>query len=502
MYHRNSLLAAAALIPAIQLSAAETILGAYVFHRHGDRTSKSTPPASLTDLGYHEILGSGTNYHDRYIAAGSPYQILGIQDETVKLSQLAVSSPLDNVLQNSAAGWLQGLYPPVGSASNQTLRNGTVVEAPFNGYQLIPVTVQSSGSGSEDNPWLQSSSSCNNALTSSNEFFSSDIYLSYLNSTTDLYKSVAPVVNATFSDSQLNFKNAYVIWDLLNVALIHNSTSDNPALSNVSNETMHELLVLANIHEYNLAYNASSTARAIAGAQLAGQVLSALNKTIMTNAANPRLNVQFGSYGTFQSYFGLADLPTVDPVFYGIPDYASSMVWELITNATVENGVFPSTSEISVRFLFNNGTSATTTDLTPYPLFGSSEVEIPWNDFVANTEKFAIMNQQQWCQVCGNTTGVCASSSASSPGSSASASASDSGSGMSNAVAGVIGAMVTLGVILGLEVIAMLLGGLRLVKKKSLAASAGAAETASTENIYPFIDADLQSYASSYRKIP
>lgn len=475
MHYKNNLLAAAALAPAIQLSAAETILGAYIFHRHGDRTAKSTPPTSLTELGYHEVLGSGTNYHDRYIADGSATQILGIESETVKLSQLTVSSPLDNVLQNSAAGWLQGLYPPVGGASNQTLRNGTIVEAPLNGYQLIPISLTSSGSGSENNPWLQSSSSCNNALISSNEFFNSDVYMNYLNSTTDLYKSVAPAVNATFTESQLNFKNAYVIWDLLNVAMIHNSTTDYPALSAVSNETMHELLVLANIHEYNLAYNASSTARAIAGAQLAGQALLSLNNTI-TSAKAPRINVQFGSYGTFQSYFGLANLPATDPIFYGIPDYASSMVWELVTNASVTNGVLPSTSDISVRFLFNNGTSATTTDLTAYPLFGGSEVELPWNDFVTQTQKFAISSQDQWCQVCGNTTGICASTTASisSSSDSASSSSSSGGSGMSNAVAGVIGAMVTLGVILGLEVLAMLLGGLRLVRKKSLAASAGA----------------------------
>ncbi|RAO73462.1 uncharacterized protein BHQ10_009474 [Talaromyces amestolkiae] len=479
MHYKNNLLAAAAIIPAIQLSAAETILGAYIFHRHGDRTSKSTPPASLTDLGYHEVLGAGTNFHDRYIADGSATQILGIQSETVKLSQLAVSAPLDNVLQNSAAGWLQGLYPPVGSASNQTLRNGTVVEAPLNGYQLIPISIISPGSGSEDNAWLQSSSSCNNALISSNEFFSSDIYLEYLNSTTDLYQNVAPAVNATFTESQLSFKNAYVIWDLLNVALIHNSTTDYPALSGVSNETMHELLVLANIHEYNLAYNASNTARAIAGSQLASQVLLALNNTI-TSANDARLNVQFGSYGTFQSYFGLANLTAADRIFYGIPDYASSMVWELVTNATVTNGAFPSASDVSVRFLFNNGTSATTTNLTAYPLFGGTETELPWTDFVTQTQKFAVTSQDQWCQVCGNTTGVCASTTASSSSSSASSSSVSSGSGISNAVAGVIGAMVTLGVILGLEVIAMLLGGLRLVKKKSLVALADAGAESAT----------------------
>jgi hypothetical protein len=34
---------------------AETVLGAYIFSRHGDRTAKSTPPTVLTDLGYQEV---------------------------------------------------------------------------------------------------------------------------------------------------------------------------------------------------------------------------------------------------------------------------------------------------------------------------------------------------------------------------------------------------------------------------------------------------------------
>ncbi|OKL59891.1 hypothetical protein UA08_04871 [Talaromyces atroroseus] len=481
MYFRldKTALAAVALAPAIQLSSAETILGAYVFHRHGDRTPKSIPPASLTDLGYVEVLDRGTYYHSRYIASDSPTQILGIQSEIVKLSQLAVTSPSDSVLQNSAAGWLQGLYPPAGAASNQTLRNGTTIEAPLNGFQLIPIAIQSSGSGSESNSWLQSAANCQNADISSNEFFSSDLYNSYESSTKSLYQGLSPVVNATFSESQLSFLNAYTIWDLLNVGMIHNSTTTYPALSNVSDDTMNELFQLANIHEFNLAYNESSTIRAISGMTLASQVLTALNKTITGNGKSPSLNVQFGAYATFLSYFGLANLTAVNADFFGIPDYASSMTWELVTNATVANASsFPSTSDISVRFLFNNGTSAASDNLTAFPLFGGSALELPWDDFVTSTQKFAVTGQEQWCQVCGNTTGICASSSSSSASAS---STSSSGSGMSNAVAGVIGAMVTLGVVLGLEVLGLLAGGLRVVRKRSLAA-AGAAASSSAVN--------------------
>ncbi|KAH8697801.1 histidine phosphatase superfamily [Talaromyces proteolyticus] len=470
-----------ALAATIQLSSAETILGAYVFHRHGDRTAKSTPPSSLTDLGYVEVNGHGSYYNSRYIANSSAARILGIESDVVKLSQLAVSSPSDNVLQNSAAGWLQGLYPPAGYASNQTLRNGSKVESPLNGFQLIPISITSTNGGSENSQWLQGATNCQNAESSSNDFFNSDLFNSYQSSSLDLYRSVSPAVNGTFNESQLTFKNAYTIWDLLNVALIHNSTDSNPALADVSTDTMHQLFLLANIHEYNLAYNSTDAVRAISGAVLAGQVLTALNSTITGNGKS-KLNVQFGAYGTFLSYFGLAGLPPTNAIFTGIPDYASSMAWELVTNATVSaNGDFPSTSDISVRFLFNNGTSSSSADLTPYALFGGSSIEIPWDDFVSQTQKFAVTDQQQWCSLCGNTDGACASNTTSSgSGSSTPAAASSSnGSGISTAVAGVIGAMVTLGVILGLEALILLLGGLRLVKKGASAAALstnGAAE--------------------------
>jgi hypothetical protein len=96
--------------------------------------------------------------------------------------------------------------------------------------------------------------------------------------------------------------------------------------------------------------------------------------------------------------------------------------------------------------------------------------------------KFAIGDQATWCQQCGNSTGVCAptgTSSSSGTAPSSTSSKSTSSGGISNAVAGVIGAMVTLAVIFGLEALIMLLGGLRLVNKKRLGAGQVTAESVS-----------------------
>jgi hypothetical protein len=193
------------------IMARETLLGAYVFHRHGDRTSKSWPPAVLTDLGYIQVYESGNYYRERYINGSS--SIYSISANIVENSQLSVVAPVDVVLQNSAQGFLQGLYPPVGSTlGSQMLANGSQVEAPLGGYQLIPVnaiTSASSNANSENSAWLQGSSGCPNAIVSSNNYFISQEYITTSTNTASFYQNVLPVINGTFTSATDNFKNAY-----------------------------------------------------------------------------------------------------------------------------------------------------------------------------------------------------------------------------------------------------------------------------------------------------
>ena len=201
------------LFPALALlastDAAETLLGAYIFHRHGDRTPKSLPPTNLTSLGYSQVYSSGQYYRSRYLTSLS--KIYDLNTDLVKLSQLSVTAPVDNVIQNSAAGFLQGLYPPVGENEGvQILANGSPVQTPMNGFQLIPVNIVSTGTGSEDNGWLQDTSGCENAELSSNRFFTSSEYQNLLASTKGFYEQLVPVVNGTFAASDVTFKNAYV----------------------------------------------------------------------------------------------------------------------------------------------------------------------------------------------------------------------------------------------------------------------------------------------------
>ena len=90
-------------------------------------------------------------------------------------------------------------------------------------------------------------------------------------------------------------------------------------------------------------------------------------------------------------------------------------------------------------------------------------------------DKFAIGSQADWCTACGNSTGACAPSSSTltSPSSGGNdGGGGGGGGGVSRPVAGVIGAMVTLAVVLGVEGLIMLVAGLRLVGKRRLGAGA------------------------------
>ncbi|KAI6262430.1 hypothetical protein MCOR19_001305 [Pyricularia oryzae] len=448
------------------LASAETVLGVFVFHRHGDRTAKSTPPTKLTALGAEQVHSSGEYYRSLYVASNATSRIAGISSDVAVNSQLNVVSPIDVVLQNSGQAFLQGLYPPT-TADVQVLADGTTVQSTLGGYQYIPVnslTTAATPSGAEDDAWLQSGSGCAKAVASSNSYFASRDYLDALESTHGFYQGLMPAINRTFKADAANFKNGYAIYDLINVAQIHNASYDGRNL--MTDPVLHQLSTRANQLEWNLAFNASEPVRAIAGATLAGQALRSLNATLQKPASSPRIDVQFGAYATFSSFFGLAGLHEVSTDFTGIVDYASSMAFELVTNVSVPAGAV-SPDDVSVRFRFVNGSASAARPLRAYPLFGPGESLMPWSAFQRNMAKIAVMDTARWCELCGPAPAGCAAGAAGTAGAAGAASGGSDG-GITTPVAGVIGALVTLGLVLITGGLVMGVGGLRLVKKRDL----------------------------------
>lgn len=189
---------------------AEDVLGVYVFHRHGDRTAKAWKPTNLTALGADQVYSSGSYFRQRYVDSDGDAKIKGLSSKVAVLSQMDITAPVDNVLQNSAMVFLQGLYPPTGNT--ETLANGSKVEAPLNGYQYIPVnSVVSAASAkdSENSAWLQGNSGCGNAVVSSNNYLTSSEYTKTYDDSKDFYQSLLPVINGTYGPDDATFKNGY-----------------------------------------------------------------------------------------------------------------------------------------------------------------------------------------------------------------------------------------------------------------------------------------------------
>ena len=70
---------------------AEQVLGVYIFHRHGDRTSKSWNPVSLTPLGAQEVASSAEFFRNRHITTDADLRIAGIAEDE-KAEALAVGT--------------------------------------------------------------------------------------------------------------------------------------------------------------------------------------------------------------------------------------------------------------------------------------------------------------------------------------------------------------------------------------------------------------------------
>lgn len=242
----------------------------------------------------------------------------------------------------------------------------------------------------------------------------------------------------------MTYANAYNIYDLVNVGRIHNESS--PAL-NVSDADLFQLRTLADSSEHGQNWNASEPARSIGAETLSGAVLAKLSETVASKGAL-KFSLFAGSYDTFLSFFGLAGLLDLSDDFYGLPEYASTMAFELFSDADGDD--FPADDDLKVRWLFRNGTEG---DLTAFPLFGTGEQTLSWARFTDEINKLSIDDVATWCDRCSGfgTTDFCAAYAPENDdaGSASEGSGSGSGSakgGMSNAVAGVIGAVVALAV--------------------------------------------------------
>ena len=467
----------------------EQLWASVIFSLYGDRTPYILPQTyTLTPLGAQQLYSAGSAFRRRYISTqtsanqyGFSASINGISEFQLDSSQVTMESAADQFIVASAQAFMQGLYPPLQLASNDTfvtsqssLANGSNIQAPLHGYQYPQIYT---ASRNDDNSiWIAGEVSCPSYTASCYDYYTSLEYAAMLDTTAEFYTSLEQdFLNGIFTNSSVGYFDAYYIWDYLQYGFTHNTS----IATRISADVLLYARSLADQLIFALNGNTSASGatpgdqiRAIGGKTLATRIVEALYTNIDTSGQYDQMTLLFGSFEPMISFAALAGLATEQtPQFYSVPDPGSSMVFELFSMSVNATEGYPARSDLNVRFLFQNGTGEGS-ELISYSLFGRdpSQAVMSFDEFVAGMETIWMPSVTDWCNTCSSFSVFCpafvgSSGRGSSSGSSYGAGSSDHD--ISPAVAGVIGAIVTLVVAAIVVAIVALLGGLRVYRIKS-----------------------------------
>lgn len=346
------------------------------------------------------------------------------------------------ILLQTGTYFFQGLYPPLAGLdqdlSVDKLTNGTNTTAPLNGYQYVQIHDESADE--PDTIWIKGDDDCPVYNAAAKTYQKSNEYLKNLEGSRDFYKQFVDVLANILPAENVSYANAYQIFDLLNVGYIHNAS----VKAAITPKQLDQLRYYADASEFAQNYNSTQPDRSIGGETMAGGILRQLNQTV-SSQGKMKLSIFIGSYDTFLALFGLMNVTADGPDFMGLPNYASSLAFELFTEKNMT--AFPTdTADLRVRFLFRNGTD---TPLTAYPLFDRKEDSMPYADLTAQLATRSIRTVGKWCSECNSTASFCSEDQFKAPSQTAAAvvNSKESKPRLTNAQAGVIGAMTTLGVV-------------------------------------------------------
>lgn len=453
----------------------ETVWASVVYSNHGDRTPLVLPVQNvLTPLGAQQLFSAGSYFRQRYLASPSGaqqanYSINGILHNAFDTTQTFIKSTLSDYVVASAEAFMQGLYPPHNNSNpTSVLANGSIINSPLGGYQYTQIFTASPADPNV--VYIAGSTNCQRYDDAVANYSNSAESLQKKSLTNGFYASFQSHVFAgIFPESQVNYDNAYLLFDYLNYGNTHNSTIK----KTLSDTDLPRVRGLADQWLQAVNGNTSETPsiQTVAGQTLAAEIMGLLAANIESKGGARKLSLLFGTFEPMISLAALTQLPKTNTQFYSMPQDGSSMVFELYSEHHNSSAGYPATSELLVRFLFRNGTDPSSA-LTAYPLFGRSETQtLSLNDFMKKLQNIALASIGDWCNACQSYTVFCAAfigvDFTNSSGSNSYAVSVAAKSTMKPAVAGVIGAVIALVVAGIIFAVAMLVGGVRLHRSKA-----------------------------------
>lgn len=451
----------------------EQVWAVFAYTLHGDSIPNALPrPRALTPFGASELYAAGSAFRDRYVAihsngSGVGTRISNLSPYALEAEEVSVLSRTDQPAVASAQAFFQGLYPPLGQVYDGefydptfVLANGSLSRAPLNGYQYPQVITV--GLADPRSIIVDGQFECTLHEVADLEYkFSPEVQELTQESETFYSRLYNQSLRGVYDLSSANYANAFFISEFLEYELLHNKT----LLSHLKREDIERARWYADRYMYATNGNVSSSKlgvsndiRTIAGRTLASHVLEAFDTNIQYRGANSKMNLVFGGSEPAVALASLMQLASSSQEnFYSRPDLGASLIFELFSLEAGAAPTYPDQSQLYVRFLLRNGTG-TSAEFRSYPFFGHgpSNDAIPYSEFRAQMEKFALGSTQQWCLECGSSAVFCSGAMGKAK------KTSTSGNRLSPAIAGVIGTVVTIVALALAAILIFLVRGFRM----------------------------------------
>ncbi|GAA6059827.1 hypothetical protein JCM10212_003739 [Sporobolomyces blumeae] len=448
-------------------------IGVVVIARHGDRSGFYQDPDSytasdteITTLGERQCFQLGETIRQIYTSNASSAtasqgsrQIAGLSSTTLDARQ--VNSTADaggegSTIYDSAIAFWQGFYPPNLAVSNTTLADGSIVTSPLQGYQYVQVNTVLPSDDVDFEPWTNCAAWSNRT----DELYGSDTFKAKAEAEAPFFDELRG--SGLLGNRTINLKNAYNVYDYMNVQSVHNETFANE-LAKLPEGTLSRAADVASWLQYSLFSDPAPDGLGnLAGRAIFPRIINSL-EAFITEANEVKIAHYHMSYKPFLSIFNMTNLAAAtEPAFpnpTSMVDYASGAVFELRPNSASTASAASSRSRYDVRFGFRNG-SSTQSDVTYYPLFGSGQLDMDLATFSQNLEPYAIANNSVWCDLCSNdgTVPACSTWSLAKDYEALATRYKAAVPALSNASAGGIGAGVTIVVALGVVALMRYLG--------------------------------------------
>lgn len=405
------------------------LAGVLVFIRHGDRmgfyqspTSYAASKTNLTTLGALEQYRNGQDLRAKYITSTGDLHIAGINTtkaQGFEMSVVADGAGEGSVIIDSAQAMFQGLYPPFNET--EPLANGSVVVWPNRAQVQDMQTVEANEAF-----WFEGWTSCNAWTKRLNAWYNSSSFLGKQAEAQPFFNKIKPLMGGR----KVDLASMWNVWDYINVNNIHNATF--AQAFDADSTLLPQARYWASYHESNSFSDASKQDIGnIAGTAFLPLLISSLQDLANTSQGLKWVTLA----GAYKPFLALGSLIENDNLRTNVVDYASSLVFEVNQNSTV-------------NILLRNG--STDADWAPVNVFGGGN-SLPLTQLVDKLQPYALTTRAQWCDACKTTDARGCDVLAKYNGTGGAGYAADTSTlgrhRVSPVVAGVIGAMVTLAVV-------------------------------------------------------